>query len=106
MSEYNQMMDVKDKDNDKGETPSKGAAVVLMIVIIAIVILWITSGIVAVVCVGRQGGFLSQFFGLLIAVLFGPFYWIYFLLHKQYCKPYSWHQKDSGQQRQRIMSDL
>lgn len=59
---------------------------IIIIVVLVFIFLWMVPGITAIICVGRTGGYWSQFFGLLIAMLTGPFYWIYFLLHKNYCK--------------------
>ena len=78
-----------DTTNQEKSSENKGGPLfyfILILVIVAFIILWIAPGITAVVCVGRTGGFWSQFFGILIAMLTGPFYWIYFLLHKNYCK--------------------
>lgn len=62
--------------------------VVLFVTIIAM--LWILAGITAfimsVVCFKFNGTGLQKFLGLILAILFGPFYWIYYGLSSTYCK--------------------
>lgn len=53
-------------------------------------ILWVLAGIAAFVvslmCFGRSGSDTSKIFGFILAVFFGPFYWIYFAVSSKYCK--------------------
>lgn len=44
--------------------------------------------ITSLICFGRSGTMGQQVAGLVIAVLFGPFYWIYFASVKSYCAPF------------------
>lgn len=52
--------------------------------------LWIAAGIVAfivsLICFGKSGKRIDKVIGLLLAVLFGPFYWIYYMVVKKYCR--------------------
>ena len=54
-----------------------------------LLIIWVALGIAAfimsLVCFGYSGTLAQQVVGLLIAVFFGPFYWIYYLVVKTYC---------------------
>jgi len=51
--------------------------------------IWIISGVSAFVasfiCLGYNGSFSDKLIGISIAVLFGPLYWLYFSLNKNYC---------------------
>jgi small-conductance mechanosensitive channel len=54
-----------------------------------IILIWLLIGLVAfitsIVCFGRGGSSSEKTIGLLIAMFFGPFYWIYFFVSKTYC---------------------
>ena len=51
--------------------------------------IWFSSGIAAFVasfiCLGYQGSTSDKIIGIMIALLFGPLYWLYFSLNKNYC---------------------
>jgi hypothetical protein len=53
-------------------------------------LLWVIAGIAAFVlslfCFGKSGTPVDKVIGLVIAVLFGPFYWIYYGVSKKYCR--------------------
>lgn len=53
------------------------------------VIIWITIGIIAFIvslfCFEFSGSMSEKIIGLLLAIFFGPFYFIYFYLNKNYC---------------------
>jgi uncharacterized membrane-anchored protein len=57
---------------------------------LSIILIWTLSGILAfifsIVCFWRTGTPVEKVIGLLIAILMGPFYFLYFLLMKDYCK--------------------
>jgi uncharacterized membrane-anchored protein len=57
---------------------------------LSILLIWIVSGIIAfilsIVCFWKTGTPVEKVIGLLIAILMGPFYFLYFLLMKDYCK--------------------
>ena len=52
-------------------------------------IIWSLLGfaafVMSLVCVGRSGTVLDKALGIVVAMLAGPFYWLYFLLLKGYC---------------------
>jgi len=53
-------------------------------------IIWIISSIIAfiysLVCFGKSGSVLDKIIGLLLAIFFGPFYFIYLYNYGVYCK--------------------
>lgn len=55
-----------------------------------IILLWIFIGIFAfvqsLICFGYDGSNCDKIIGLIIASLFGPFYWIFYGTNNQYCK--------------------
>lgn len=53
-------------------------------------IIWALLGIIAfiysLVCFGRSGTSLDKIIGLLLAIFFGPLYFIYLIFNKSYCR--------------------
>ncbi len=66
----------------------KDSPVKIIIIIIAIV--WVILGIIgfimSIVCFGRSGSTGQHVVGLLIAIFFGPIYWIFYFVVPDYCK--------------------
>lgn len=56
---------------------------------LVIVFIWVLVGLAAfiasLVCFGRSGTTAQHVIGLVVSVFFGPFYWIYFFVAKDYC---------------------
>lgn len=75
-------MEETDKKNNGG------AWMVGLIVVLTLI--WIIAGIAAfimsLVCFGKSGTTLQHVIGLVLSCLFGPFYWIYYGIVKDYCK--------------------
>jgi hypothetical protein len=63
------------------------AAVVIMVFIF--IILWLFAGIAAfimsIMCFGYSGTAAQHVIGFLLALFFGPLYWIYYFFVKSYC---------------------
>lgn len=78
-----------DTKNDGKDTPKYTGSLTLVIIIGIFVLLWIVFGIAAfimsIICFGYSGTTAQHVVGLLLAIFFGPFYWIYFLVVKSYC---------------------
>lgn len=53
------------------------------------IIVWIFSGlagfIASFICLGFSGSVSDKLIGIFVAFLFGPIYWLYFGLNKDYC---------------------
>ncbi len=58
--------------------------------ILIFLIVWIILGIVglitSIVCFGFSGTTVEKVLGVVIAMVLGPFYWLYFYFNKKYCK--------------------
>ena len=54
------------------------------------IILWLVIGFIAFitscVCFFRQGSTIDKIIGLILALFFGPFYFLFYGLNKDYCK--------------------
>ena len=61
----------------------------IQIIILLILFGWVISGLVgfimSLVCFGYNGSTGDKFIGLIISLLFGPFYWIYYAVNSSYC---------------------
>lgn len=60
------------------------------IMTLLVMLIWMIAGIAAfimsIVCFSRSGTPSQHIIGLLIALILGPFYWIYYVLARGYCK--------------------
>ena len=54
------------------------------------ILLWALFGFIAfimsLVCFGRSGSIIEKIVGLLLAIFFGPFYFIFYAFNSNYCK--------------------
>ena len=54
------------------------------------IFIWALMGLIAFIysiyCFGRSGDTLEKIVGLLLAIFFGPLYFIFFYFNKGYCK--------------------
>lgn len=58
---------------------------VFMLVVVIWALLGIAGFIMSLVCLGRSGTVLQHVIGITLAVLFGPFYWLYYMMAGSYC---------------------
>ena len=58
--------------------------------IITFIFAWIFIGLVAfimsLVCFARSGSSFDKIMGLLLAIFFGPFYFLFYVFNKGYCR--------------------
>ena len=61
----------------------------VVVMIFIFIVLWIVAGIAAfimsIMCFGYSGTTVQHVVGFLLALFFGPFYWIYYFYVKSYC---------------------
>jgi len=67
------------------------SVIFIPIVVFLVSLLWVLAGIAAfitsIVCFGKSGTTSQHAIGLILAFLFGPFYWIYYFAAKNsYCR--------------------
>lgn len=70
---------------EKEEKYGAGAAFLSFLAFVWVV-LGIAAFIVSLMCFGRSGSDTHKILGILLAILFGPFYWVYFISNKKYCR--------------------
>lgn len=60
-----------------------------MFLIGLIALIWVTSTIagfiMSLVCFGYKGTVTDKFIGFILAFIFGPLYWLYYLYNPNYC---------------------
>jgi hypothetical protein len=59
--------------------------------LVAFIIIWSVLGVLAfftsLICFGFRSSSMDQkVLGLLISLVLGPFYWLYFFFNKEYCR--------------------
>ena len=58
--------------------------------LLAIMFFWIIIGfaafITSIVCFGRSGTMVEKIIGLLLAIFFGPFYFLFYAFNEGYCR--------------------
>lgn len=74
------------KWNDQDTKKAYKDAKMILYILLIWVFLGITAFIMSLVCFGRSGSTSDKVIGFLLAVFFGPFYWLYFAFNKGYCK--------------------
>lgn len=79
-------LQVNQEQNSKPEKGAMWAVSLVMLVMFIWTIVGIAAFIMSIVCFGRSGTTGQHVIGLVLAVLFGPFYWIYYYVGKGYCR--------------------
>jgi hypothetical protein len=74
---------------DKEDKEDSYSIPILAYFIIIFLWIWIIAGIVAfiasLICFGYNGSMTDKFLGLLLVLVIGPFYWLFFLFNTNYC---------------------
>ena len=60
--------------------------IIIFMLILFILIATIGALIYSLICFGYSGSSIDKLIGLIVAYLFGPFYWIYYYWNPNYCK--------------------
>lgn len=60
------------------------------VTLLVFMLIWVIAGIIAfvysLVCFGRSGSTVEKILGLLLAIFFGPLYFIFLGFNKSYCR--------------------
>ena len=73
----------------KENTDKKGIGSIggfLLFILILLVFLSIMAMIWSLICFGKSGTMVEKIVGVVIAFFVGPFYFIYYLANKEYCR--------------------
>jgi uncharacterized membrane protein len=93
------MENLESKKNVNTNKAATGSLLALAIFLLIWAIVGVIAFIMSLVCFGYSGSTLEKVFGLVIAIFFGPFYWLYYYFNKGYCG-----KKESGKNRSRSRS--
>jgi hypothetical protein len=65
------------------------SAMIFSIFLLIIILIWciasFTGFIMSIICISYDGSSGSKIAGILLALFFGPFYWLYYIYRKTYC---------------------
>ena len=76
-------------ESSTNEVEKKSSKTGLVIFIILFTWLWFIAGLLAfvasLICFGFNGSISDKFLGVLLVLILGPFYWLYFIYNSNYC---------------------
>jgi peptidoglycan biosynthesis protein MviN/MurJ (putative lipid II flippase) len=81
--------DNKNKQEQQSDEPMTLSVKILIIFLILFVVTGIIAMVWSLVCLGKSGTDLQKFVGVLVAFFTGPFYFIYYGFNKGYCRDMS-----------------
>jgi len=77
------------RERDEREAKKVSTFGGLIVFVVLIMWLWVIAGLLgfltSLVCFGFNGSISDKFLGLIIVLLIGPFYWLYFIYNSNYC---------------------
>lgn len=77
-------------NNNKKNVKSLGTMIKDSIGVLSIVIIWVLAGIAAFIfslyCFSKSGTTVEKVLGVLLAVILGPFYFVYAATYQAYCR--------------------
>ena len=65
---------------------SKKSIIALYIFVLLWGLLGLIAFIMSLICFGRSGTLIEKIIGLLLAIFFGPLYFIFYIFNKSYCR--------------------
>lgn len=77
---------VSNQSQDTHQNTKMSGKIIVTVLIGFWAILGITGFIMSIICFGRSGSSLKHIIGLLLAIFFGPIYWIFYFFVPDYCK--------------------
>jgi len=72
--------------NENENNPLPKALIALYIFILVWSLIGLIAFIMSLVCFGRSGTLLEKIIGLLLAIFFGPLYFIFYIFNTSYCR--------------------
>ena len=79
----------KSTQNKEDDTEANTKSKVMGIFILVFIGLWVLLGVIgfihSLICLGYESTFTDKVLGLIIALLFGPFFYVYYYFNKSYC---------------------
>jgi len=72
--------------NEQENKPLQKSVIVLYIFLLLWGLLGLIAFIMSLICFGRSGTLIEKIIGLLLAIFFGPLYFIFYMFNKSYCR--------------------
>jgi hypothetical protein len=72
--------------NEQENEPLQKTAIAIYIFILIWGLIGLIAFITSLVCFGRSGSTLEKIIGLLLAIFFGPLYFIFYAFNSNYCR--------------------
>jgi hypothetical protein len=73
--------------NIKESTPGeKKTGMVFLVILFFWIIMGFVAFITSIICFGKSGSTLEKIMGLLLAIFFGPFYFLFYAFNGNYCR--------------------
>ena len=72
--------------NEHENNPLPKSSIVLFIFILLWALFGLIAFIMSLICFGRSGTLLEKIIGLLLAIFFGPLYFIFYIFNTKYCR--------------------
>ena len=72
--------------NERENNPLPKSIIILYIFLLVWMLLGLIAFIMSLVCFGRTGSLAEKIIGLLLAIFFGPLYFIFYIFNKNYCR--------------------
>ncbi len=85
MQQQTQQSEHIDMYNDTSRDRVHVFVEILVITLVIWIILGFAGFVTSLLCFKRSGTDEQHIMGVVIAFLFGPFFWVYFMLSKNYC---------------------
>ena len=82
-------MEEDTKTNPNIETKVVETLTMFLLFMFIITLIWWTAGFIgflmSIVCCFYNGSTTDKFLGILLALILGPFYWLFFIYNSSYC---------------------
>ena len=72
--------------NERENNPLPKSLIASYIFILLWGLLGLIAFILSLICFGRSGTLIEKIIGLLLAIFFGPLYFIFYMFNKDYCR--------------------
>jgi len=72
--------------NEQENNPLSKSLIVLYIFLLLWGLIGLIAFIMSLICFGRSGTLSEKIIGLLLAIFFGPLYFIFYIFNKKYCR--------------------
>ena len=72
--------------NEQENNPLSKSVIVLYIFLLLWGLIGLIAFIMSLICFGRSGTLTEKIIGLLLAIFFGPLYFIFYIFNEKYCR--------------------